>query len=366
MRARAALHSAPGERVDDATANIRSAADGSFEAILRVPEGNAITSLRFDTDPAYEGPALSAQVERDSFPAGALELGEVTLTPPPIALSGRVVDAAGEPIYWAGIWVKRMTRGSPKVPPYHWVHEWQTQTQEDGSFLLVGNQGPGEYRLEADKDGYQRVVDVSFTPGTNGLEVVLLRTGELEGRVLLPDDVPATWLRVVAGPWKEHAPVHQTPRPHESGAFFLRQLPPGDASVTVYVPYWPEPLATVTGVSASDGGSAVVPPAPDRPSRRAASSSTSRLSVRTVSSCRRGASPSSTRAGSTAPSHSWTARPSLLTAHGHGRRSGRGARLQASQGRRRAPRDADPPRAGVARDGGTPGRPSTPRRGRSR
>ena len=122
---RASVRSASGEELREESNGFRTGRDGSFEVFLRTPVDSEITRLSFTTDPAYEGPTLSARVDRETWPEGGVDLGRVTLEPPPVALSGRVVDAAGEPVHWAGIWVKRMT-DLPHGPPYHWVDAWQT------------------------------------------------------------------------------------------------------------------------------------------------------------------------------------------------------------------------------------------------
>lgn len=227
---------------------------GGFRDVLPTREASdRLREIVFTTDEAYEGGALAATVSVTEAPVdGVYDLGRVVLEPPPVILSGRVVDARGEPIYWAGVWVMRVPETvEPGEVPYTWVHPWQTQTHEDGTFQLTGDQGPGDYRLLVKKVGYLAADEIPFQPGTYNVEVVLLEEGGLEGSLKLPEAVPPTWLRVAV--YGADIDYRDPMRPHADGTFFLEQLAPGEVDVEVTIPSWPEPLVRIRGVAVEGG-----------------------------------------------------------------------------------------------------------------
>lgn len=254
-----------GENDNALTGRSRTDAEGGFSESLSTSDASdAFQEIAFTTDEAYEGETLAATVRvTDPPPDGVYDLGRVVLEPPPVVLSGRVVDARGEPIFWAGISVKRMT-GTNGVggPAYYWVPEWHTQTRQDGSFQLTGDHGPGDYRLlvDGDRDGYLNQDDIPFQPGTHGLEIVLHQAGGLEGSLCLPEDVPPSWLRVslnredLAEGSRREGVI-----PHPDGKFFLQDLAPGEFDVTVFLPAWPEPLVCITDVWVEGGVTRAAP-----------------------------------------------------------------------------------------------------------
>jgi len=234
---------------------------GRFRSIARVPRAtDPLKELLFTTDEAYEGPTLEARVSLGGQPQErTVDLGEVVLHAPSVIASGRVVDAQGEPLYWAGIWVRRMREpDDPPGPRFTPVHELQTQTDRDGRFELTGELPAGDYRIDAAKEGYLRRTEIPVQHGMRGIEIVLLREGGLKGDLILREGVSPSWLRVEFlendadsdryGSWGRDLVI-----PHPDGTFFLPGLEPGTYDLEVVVPSWRTPLVRVEDVSVESG-----------------------------------------------------------------------------------------------------------------
>lgn len=110
-----------------------------------------------------------------------LEAGEnhLDLTlPSGVEISGRVVDAAGEPVAGARVGARGLR---PEAHPH------EAPSLADGSFA-VEVPAAGRYRLQADKPGFARAVypqEVTVTGSpVSGIEIRLSSGGEVRGRVL--------------------------------------------------------------------------------------------------------------------------------------------------------------------------------------
>ena len=245
------------ERGNEQTAErFRADAEGRFECIIRRDVSpNAWTEVVLESNEAYATAGdprfVASRPLALAEATDTVDLGDVQLATANVFLAGRVVDGAGEPIYWASLSVKRFAPpDAVGVPPYEWVREARTQTDEAGEFRMTGELGPGEYALLARANGFFPSEEVPFTPGTQGIEVVLDRAGALEGRVVLPDGVPHDLVGLLLAregeepdwtPWT-------LPRLSESGAFSIPDLAPGPVDVGVVVFGFGEPFSTVRDV----------------------------------------------------------------------------------------------------------------------
>lgn len=234
---------------------------GKFEGVVKTRQAsNRLGELVLTTDEGYEGTTLEALIPLGGRPhGGETDLGEVIMHPPKLILTGRVIDARGAPLYWSDISVRRMRDpDEPPGPPYTWIEALHTQTDHDGHFELTGELPAGEYRLDADQDGYVRRCEIPIQHGMRELEIILLQEGGLKGSLVLPDDIPPTWLRIdilkdggksrrlEKGDW-----VLSHPAP--DGTFLLGELEPGTYDVLVLVPAWRTPLLLIEDVLVEGG-----------------------------------------------------------------------------------------------------------------
>ncbi len=136
-------------------------------------------------------------------------------------LSGVVVDPDGEPVK-AAIWPRA---GEFSVP--------LTVTSDDGSFSFSGLPDM-ELVLDVNADGFvTQYVPVELGPGSLPVTVVMSRGGRVTGRVVDPDDQPASRARAWIG--DVHDPENRRrmawPRVGEDGRFEVH-LAPGTYRIT--------------------------------------------------------------------------------------------------------------------------------------
>lgn len=239
--------------------------DGHFETFISIEEEqDTWTGLILETGEQHDGPRLWGKVQPvPRGDHGVVELGDVVMRPPPVVVAGRVLDDAGEPIYWAGVWAARFRDPDepPGLPPYTWVPNSPTMTDRDGRFVLTGEMPPGEYRLNAAKTGFLRTDWIPFPLGADGLEVRLAREGGLEGRIILAGGIDPARLAVEVVPSGADLPIFALTRnseyglrPWTSGAFRKEGLAAGSYDVRICIAGYPVSIAEITGVLVEEGG----------------------------------------------------------------------------------------------------------------
>lgn len=148
---------------------------------------------------AVPGPYIDAQRAEVSL-AGAQPLqrpgGDSTI-------AGRVLTESGEAVEGAQVLAFLFT-GQPQS-----TARYATTTGSDGSYVLEGLPA-GQFRVTAEKAGYSNLlvqpgrieggtmVELAVSSAAVGIDLVLRRTGSLDGRVTRPDGTPVQNARVVA------------------------------------------------------------------------------------------------------------------------------------------------------------------------
>ncbi len=116
---------------------------------------------------------------------GETNLGEITLIPPPILLSGKVVNADGEPIEDARIAVQSKTSNPNGSSWWNGIEPNSVETNKNGEFLYPGVAPDGEgFRAQISAVGFESSVH-AITPGKIDVEFKLLAAPTIHGVVLL-------------------------------------------------------------------------------------------------------------------------------------------------------------------------------------
>jgi len=233
-----------GEEINAGMAEARIDADGRFRAApdemtaVRSPveaRGPGRVLLRV---PATGGEDTLAGSVPLTFPLprGLTDVGDVVVALPPAAFQGRVVDADGAPIEGARVFASRLEDGRTS-----WVTGAETNSRGDGAFALRADLAPGSYRLHASAKGYLLADPTPAKVGATGIDVEMLASGSVAGRVTVADGVPVERLRVEVASielerdWPSQ-PSRAIDQPKKGGAFELRTVYPGRSLLTVHLP----------------------------------------------------------------------------------------------------------------------------------
>lgn len=154
----------------------------------------------------------------------------------PLVFAGRVVDDRGEPVTAFELAVESTQDGGPE--------ESQAFKSEDGTFTFA-RVGAGEWRVEVEADGHVQDQPATVTLPHDGtpVELVLLRTASVRGRVLDTGGHPvADALVIVDGgsgdgnPWRgSSGPETET---DAEGRFLLEDQRPGGLALTAAADDW--------------------------------------------------------------------------------------------------------------------------------
>ena len=200
---------------------------------------------------------------------GVCDLGQVTISFPPVLVSGRVVDQNGEPIHRAEVAVEKLEvldedslfsdDGPPPGSFYEevWERDWRLSdtTDEHGKFQIRSNIVAGKYRLAAWGKKWQ-ILFVPFTPGDSGLEAILIDAGIVEGSLILPkrvvmDDIELEldYLGGTGGDWDSSNSAWEL----SGDKFRFTQLPAGNASLLVKLDGFDEELTRIDNIELDVG-----------------------------------------------------------------------------------------------------------------
>jgi protocatechuate 3,4-dioxygenase beta subunit len=253
----------------------RTDGEGRFRIAIATPcEPEVHCTLHVRTGDSAAGNVLTAEIAPvDPLRAEDVNVGDVVLTAPVIALSGTVRDADGKPIYWA--WVDIARKQVPNEPQrpvtYDYLSNRRAMSDKAGRFTVSGELEPGEYLVDVAANGFVHTGLRPFTPGTQGRDVVLERHGELEGSVLLPAGVAADRIVVEVSPSEADRDRAREADPDPrawtggsshalpTGAFRLIEVPPGVVDVRVRLDGEIEPLTRIDGVAVTAGSASTDP-----------------------------------------------------------------------------------------------------------
>lgn len=204
------------------SASLRS--DGSFE--LDLPAGEAAELALASPSTRELRVPIAAGLAGESRDLGSLR------APPGVDIVGRITSArTGEPVAGARVWLPRATEGGALLA---WLDRnlIDTRSGADGQFRLTGAVlGPGELRVDA--AGFARsqvtvqvlnedkVADVGEIALTEGATLRVLVEGA-DSEAIARADLRGNWLE-----------LDMLTAPVQDGLAVLRNVPPGQAHVTV-------------------------------------------------------------------------------------------------------------------------------------
>ncbi len=175
---------------------------------------------------------------------GINDLGTLTMTPPPLLLAGRVVDARGEPIQNAEVELEGKVVFDPdEVDSFYWdrIQGGEARSDADGRFSISGATESALLRASVEADGYVPANSGEVPLGVRDLLVTMQQAGGLRGEVSLPaTDAPIhLQLEVVHG-----SSGARTDAPSLGGSFRFPSLEPGTVSLALRLYGFPGPVAT--------------------------------------------------------------------------------------------------------------------------
>ena len=293
--ARAQLTVWRGDQVQ-ATAQIQTVADGSWDCVLRGHGEEAAwrVELRCELEPRRvegsrrPGFVVGASVPLGPWPGGRrAEVGDVRMSPLPLLCEGKVIDGAGRPVADAQVTVEQevaaadsgAARSLRSLEGLNIVFEggrraelpsnlrqnrarWralpglQARTNAEGSFLIRAEFPPGKLRVRADTDRHFRDA-VPLPAPAEDLRVRLLENGIFTGAVVLPSWLPDRSVTVTlqprdpSGQGREARSDRVAAR--DQGTFRIEPLRAGSYDLLVLLRGLRAPLATVEGVLIQPG-----------------------------------------------------------------------------------------------------------------
>jgi hypothetical protein len=178
----------------------------------------------------------SAQLElAAAYAPGEHDFGDVQLNYPPCVAAGRVLDAQGAPVAGAAVlasFVQSRPRGGGSGSA-------RILSRADGSFEVRAEWDCDEVNLSASHE-LALAPRVRAPRGAQGIDLVLLESGWIEGRLLLDPSVASAELRVYAQRASEgQEPDWNVRQRHKAklqpdGAFKIAPLEPGSYDLQVF------------------------------------------------------------------------------------------------------------------------------------
>ena len=279
-----------------ATAQIQTIADGSWDCVLRGHGEEAAwrVELRCELEARHveasrrAGSVVGASVPLDPWPGGRrAEVGDVRMAPLPLLCEGQVIDGAGRPVADAQVTVEReiaaadsgSARSVRSLEGLNIVFgqggraelssnlrqnraRWralpglQTRADEEGRFSIRAAFPPGKLRVRADTDRHFRDAVPLPAPAVD-LRILLLENGILTGEVALPPWLPDRSVTITLQPRDPERQGRDARSDRvaarDQGAFRVEPLRAGSYDLLVQLRGLRAPLATVEGVLVQPG-----------------------------------------------------------------------------------------------------------------
>lgn len=241
----------------------RTGPEGRFEYALRLGEAAGQRKV-FEFGLLDRGPDSphGAATSRVRFtvpsPREPLDLGVLTLVPRPLLVAGRLVLPEGIRARGIGIspmaWISDGWRRHPEFDNCRFV-------DEEGRFRLHGEDLPGPETLDIE-DGFREdvqdlvpAVDLRFEPGTEGMEIPLVRPGTV--RAELGDGFRrrsgSSWFTWSVRPRGGGAPVVRRETRTANSILEFKRVPPGTACIELLDGPRGAPVAAWGGVVVRSG-----------------------------------------------------------------------------------------------------------------
>ena len=213
-------------------------------------------------------------------PGERRDLGPIVMAPLPLLCKGRVTNDRGEPRQGAQVFLALALSG-PQGDAWIDAPHLSKATAEDGTFAFYAPTPQHPFRVQVRQDNeHFEAVSAPLSPGAR-VELVTMRMGILQGRVIPPAGLPDNALTLTltrdpselanesgpdrvmvrSQPRNERANEQtrrarrtaQTPIRRKNGWFWLGNLEPGTYSATVTMRGLAAPLATFDGVRIAPG-----------------------------------------------------------------------------------------------------------------
>lgn len=174
--------------------SVRTDEEGYFRVKLDDPDlgPNATRKLTLTMKATRKKPERDAEIDLSrSFPPGETDFGDIMVTAPPLAASGRVLKPDSTPLRDAEIVLERKEASGDGPDDFYWdsmLHK-RARTDKDGSFTVVGRFEPGTYRVRVSSPQYPSVHQPTRI-GEEGMEITMAAGGGLTGTLLLDKDIP--------------------------------------------------------------------------------------------------------------------------------------------------------------------------------
>jgi hypothetical protein len=230
---------------NDWTAGFASATDaeGRFSAHVAEAEGQpaAAGALELELEDPVRGKLAGSVPLAGRLLPGKNDVGDVRLAPPPLLVSGRVVDAAGNGIRGARVTVESASEqrevfigyaGAGGSSVLHWGGV-SAVSAADGSFEVRGEMAGDLFRVTATHADYRGLEPVEATRGAS-VVLTLAAAGRIAGRIEAEAGISAGSFQVLALDASGN-PVGQEERREGDGRFELGALEPGSYAVAVHL-----------------------------------------------------------------------------------------------------------------------------------
>ncbi|MBK9387214.1 MAG: sigma-70 family RNA polymerase sigma factor [Planctomycetes bacterium] len=184
---------------------------------------------RYDGNRMPSGPLATREIPEDLKSAGG-ELGDLVLREPELCFAGRVVDDAGSPVSRAEIRIAILEARASGEPERSSTPLFAI-SDAAGRFTCRGELADTSAELHVSAAGHGFAVFGPRRPGELDLELVLPRSGEIRGRLLLDDGVRGDEIWITTEP-SPHGRITQT-QPSSDGSFSLQDVSPGLREVAI-------------------------------------------------------------------------------------------------------------------------------------
>ena len=203
--------------------------EGFFEVRLEpaLPEGD-LRELQIHAREC----SLSARIDiSQRFPPGRIDMGDLILEQAPLVAEGRVIDAAGEPVVGASIWMRASGEESAHA---FFAQGTSGKTNAEGAFSLRGFVAARRVQLFVRHDRL-RCEPLELAVGTQGVEIVMGGTGSLAGQLLLNPGVPMKLgIRLRENGTQAFASGIET-KSEQDGRFECQRVPAGTYTFSVVI-----------------------------------------------------------------------------------------------------------------------------------